>query len=100
MRGIAWRAPVLALADAHRALVAVAQRDGLVIGVERDRDGAARAVRPLRRTQAASGPRAPDDAAPGGLRPLPGLAFGVRGHVVHFVFPSNADAAMLRAVAA
>ena len=66
---------VLALADAHRAFVAVAQRDGFVVGVEADRHRAARAVRPGLRLQAAAGAGAADDAAPGGFRPLPGLLF-------------------------
>ena len=74
---------VLALADAHRAFVGVAQRDRLVIRVEADRHRAARAVRPGLRLQAASGAGTADDAPPGGLGPLPGLAFGVSGLIVH-----------------
>jgi len=72
-------AAVLALADAHRALIGVAQRYGLVVGVEGDGEGAAGAAGPGGGGEAASGAGAADDAAPGGFAPLPGLAVRVLG---------------------
>src|SRR6516162_7437640 len=60
---------VLTLTDAHRARIGVAQRDRLVIGVERERDRATRPVGPGLRPQAAAGPRPLDDAAPNGFLP-------------------------------
>ena len=73
---------VLALADAHRAFVGVAERDGVVISVERDRHGAACAAGPGAGGKAAAGAGSTDDASPCGFRPLPGFAVGV-GRVRH-----------------
>src|SRR5271156_4979676 len=66
--------PVLALADAHRAFVAIAQRAGFMVAIERQGDRAARALRPGSRRQTAPGAGAADDALPGRLAPLPGMA--------------------------
>ncbi len=82
---------VLALADAHRAFVGVAQRDRLVIGIEAQRHGAAGAVRPGGGAQAAAGAGAADDAAPGRFGPLPRFLLGI-----HSRFPPHGFAAMLR----
>ena len=62
---------VLALADPHRAGIAVAQRDGFVIRVERQRHGAASAIGPMGWLEAAARPGAFDHAAPGRLGPFP-----------------------------
>ena len=70
---------VLALADPHRAFVAITQRDRFVIGIEADRHRAARAVGPRLRLHAAAGAGAADDAPPRRLGPLPGFAFGMLG---------------------
>ena len=64
---------VLALAQAADRFAAFAQLAGLVIGVERDRHGAARAARPHVGPQRPAGAHALDDAAPALLGPLPGL---------------------------
>ena len=64
---------VLALAQPADRFAAFAQLAGLVVGVERDRHGAARAVRPRVGPQRPAGAHALDDAAPARLGPLPGL---------------------------
>ena len=69
---------VLALAQAADRLAAFAQLAGLVVGVERDRHGAARAVRPHVGPQRPAGAHALDDAAPALLGPLPGLLLLLR----------------------
>src|SRR5262249_57065276 len=90
---------VLALADAHRAFVAVAQRDRLMVGIEADRHGAARAIRPRLRLQTAAGAGPVDDAAPLRLGPLPGLLLR-RGMVVHEERSACIGGRMVRGIAA
>ena len=74
--------PVAVLAPGHAAdrLAALAQLVGFVIGVERDREGAARAVLPGLRPQRAAGAHLVDQLAPVLLRPLPGLQRLLFGH--------------------
>ena len=69
---------VLALRQATDRLAAFAQLAGLVVGVERDRHGAARAVRPNVGPQRRAGAHALDNAAPALLGPLPGLLLLLR----------------------
>ena len=77
---------VLALTDAHRAHIAIAQRDRFVIRVEADRDRAARPIGPGFRLHAATGAGSADDLPPGWLGPLPW--FAIRMPVGHAGFPS------------
>src|SRR5262249_41355306 len=74
--------PLRQLADGGAA---VTQLGGLVVGIEGERDRAARAVVPRFGLQCPAGPHMIDDAAPVLFRPLPGL-HGGRG--VHFLRPS------------
>jgi hypothetical protein len=80
---------VLPLADPHRALVGVAQRDRLVIGIEGEADGAARPARPGCRLQRAPGAGAADDLPPLRLGPFPGVLgeFGHEGFPVPLLAP-------------
>ena len=70
---------VLALRHAADGFAAVAQFVRLVIRIEREGDGAAGAVLPLRRLHGASCADVIHLAAPGLLVPRPGLA----AHIVH-----------------
>src|ERR1700756_4139226 len=71
---------ILSPRHAPDRFAAVAQLVGLVIGIERQRERASRAVLPGLRTKAAAGANLVDEAAPMRFRPLPGLQLG---HVVH-----------------
>src|SRR5437016_14133622 len=57
-------------------LAAVAQVAGFMVAIERQRDGAARAAWPSRRTQGAAGPHPPNELSPMLLRPLPRFESG------------------------
>src|SRR5262249_56137902 len=74
--------PVAELAPAHAAvrLATLAQFVGLVIAVEGERERAARAILPLRRTQGPPRADVVDEAAPVFFRPLPGFEIA-RGFV-------------------
>jgi hypothetical protein len=89
---------VLPLADAHRAFIGVTQRDGVVVGIEGNRHGAARTIGPCGGRQAAAGPRPADDAAPRAFLPLPGCALGMGrcGHVCLPVWDAKSRARGLR----
>src|SRR5262249_32809413 len=68
---------VLAPGQAADRFAAIAQVAGLVVGIERQRDRASRAARPLDRPQLASRPDAIDELAPMFLRPLPRFEIGI-----------------------
>src|SRR6185312_5408319 len=71
---------ILSPRHASDGFAPVAQLVGLVIGIERQREGASRATLPALRTIGAPGADLIDEAAPMRFRPLPGLHLG---HVVH-----------------
>src|SRR5215475_4956949 len=75
---------VLSPGHAPDRFAAVAQLVGLVIGIERQRERASRAVLPAPWTKAAAGADVVDEATPMLFRPLPGFLFY---HVVHNVPP-------------
>src|SRR5262245_25847466 len=69
----AYAIAILSPCQATDRFAAVAQLVGLVIGIEREREGAARATLPALRTKATAGADLADETAPMGFRPLPGL---------------------------
>src|SRR5215472_15221589 len=83
-RGDADAIAILSPRHAPDRFAPVAQLVGLVIGIERQRERAARAALPARRTKAAASTDLVDEAAPVRLRPLPGFELG---HVVHDLPP-------------
>ena len=78
---------ILAPGHAADGLAAVAQLVGLVVGIKRQGEGAARAAGPLRRAIAAAGAHLADQLAPMRLRPLPGFhgGFGWIAHLKHLL---------------
>src|SRR5205823_13601378 len=87
---------VLALRELADGAAAVTQLVGFVVGVEREGDRAARAVLPGRGLERSPGPHVIDDAAPVGLRPLPGLR---PNGAAHFLRPSTRRAMSWAAIA-
>ena len=64
---------VLAPGEPADRLAAVAQLVRVVVGVERERDGAPRVTQPVRGSKGAAGPDVVDEGAPLDVGPLPGL---------------------------
>src|SRR5262245_1298226 len=80
---------ILSPGHAPNGFAAVTQLVGLVVGIERQREGASRTVLPALRTVAAAGADLVDETAPMRFRPLPGFQLSFElGHVVHDSAPN------------